>query len=479
MSYEKRVGLTLFAASFAFVGGCVGSALLSQPDFVRYAHSAPMPYHVPQFQGGVALRLAMVHDVIHERFPKHGPAFYRERERLAREKLKTLSPDSDEALALADDIGAGLERQGQSEDAAKVLREKLTRQEKKGLSGRVLYTSYANLGTFMAHANVKKAIGGDPEAKERFKEGLDYVRKSIQVNPEAHFGRETWQVALGEFIVAAIDQPEILKEFDFVGDHLNAWVDPAQGRPTARHGGHTSMGWGYESRAFYVDAMRNPEAVSDLFEQRAEIRLNITKIGAEGRWTSITGLSQKNAVPFDEPVLGIIGMWRQGGGANPHFALCLGEIMLRVGQRYIAWCAFERASRLADKFLPKPDFQQFLREHCANRQKEIEATLSPNEVQDLRPRFEAELAFGEQFQTEYQEYESKKIAASDSINDEHFFDEFNNGREPIATPAGPEEWYVTQVPNYLNKLWYLVSWGLFASGATAMSVALLLRRRAQ
>jgi hypothetical protein len=340
VSHEKRVGLTIFAASFAFVGGCVGSALLPQPDSVRYARSAPMPYHVPKYKGGVALRLAMVHDVIHERFPKHGPAFYRERERLARKKLKSLSPDSDEALALADDIGAGLERRGESEEAAGVLREKLTRQERKGLSGRLLYTSYANLGTFMAHANFKKAIAGDAEAKKRFKEGLDLVRKSIEVNPEAHFGRETWQVALGEFILAAIDRPEFLKEFDFVGNRLGEWVDPVQGRPTARHGGHTSMGWGYESRALYADAMKNPEAVSGEFEIRAEIRSNISKIGAEERWTKTPGLSQKEPVFFDEPVLGIVGMWRQGGGASPHFALCLGEIMMRVGQRYIAWCAF-------------------------------------------------------------------------------------------------------------------------------------------
>ena len=34
-------------------------------------------------------------------------------------------------------------------------------------------------------------------------------------------------------------------------------------------------------------------------------------------------------VAFDEPTLGIIGMWRLCGGAHPYFALALGETMLR------------------------------------------------------------------------------------------------------------------------------------------------------
>jgi hypothetical protein len=33
----------------------------------------------------------MVHDVIHERYPKYGPAHYRERNRLTREKLAALA----------------------------------------------------------------------------------------------------------------------------------------------------------------------------------------------------------------------------------------------------------------------------------------------------------------------------------------------------------------------------------------------------
>src|SRR5262245_49086061 len=190
-----------------------------------------MPYHVPQYAGGLSLRLAMVHDVIHERFPRHGPSYYRERERLARDKFKSLDPNSDEALALADDIGAGLERLGESEAAVKVLREKLARQQEKGVAGRPLYTSYANLGTFLMHAGLKRWAQGHAGGKDQFKEGVELVKQSVVVNPAAHFGRETWQVVMGEFMLAAMNKPELLNQFDFVGNRLDATIDSRTARP--------------------------------------------------------------------------------------------------------------------------------------------------------------------------------------------------------------------------------------------------------
>ena len=176
-------------------------------------------------------------------------------------------------------------------------------------------------------------------------------------------------------------------------------------------------------------------------------------------------------------MLGIIGMWRQGGGANPHFALCVGEVMLRVGQRYIAWAAFERAGRLAERYWPDPAKQQFLRDHCAKRQKQIEETLPAGEVPGLRPRFEAELAFGEQYQKEYQEYEAAKIAAGADIHDPHFFDDFHQGREPIATPPGPEEWLVTERIDYLGEAVAGVAGAVFGVGLAAFAAAALWPRR--
>ena len=47
-------------------------------------------------------RSQILHDVVHERYPRHGPAYYRERERLARERLAVVHPDSETAYGLTE-----------------------------------------------------------------------------------------------------------------------------------------------------------------------------------------------------------------------------------------------------------------------------------------------------------------------------------------------------------------------------------------
>ncbi|QJW95501.1 hypothetical protein [Frigoriglobus tundricola] len=467
----------------------------------------PLPHHVPQYAGGVSLRYAMVHDVIHERFPKHGPAHYRERNRLTTHALAALAPDAPAAFPLADDLAAGLERLGRPNEAVTVVRDKLARQQAKGITGRPLYTSYANLGTFLIHTNAQKALAGDPAARDTFREGVGLVRKSVEVNPEAHFGRERWQAAVAEFLLAAMDNPSLLRTFDCLGNRLERgieeilnretnWVDTGYGRATDVE---FSKGHAADEVPGFFEPGTDP-ADPARWAELSRVRRHVTKVGAEHGWDAVPVPSHRQPVPFDEPVLGIIGMWRQGGGANPHFALAIGEVMLRVGQRNVAWAAFERASRLADRYPPDRSTQEFLREHCRKRQTDIERTLmytppadargpawqnvspplSPADVADLRPRFEGELAHGEGYQRAYQQYEEQRITAGVSLDDPHFFDAFHAGREPIASPVGPEEWFVW-VPR--GKIYEYAArqrraWGAFGAGLAAILAATLMRWRA-
>jgi hypothetical protein len=297
------------------------------------------------------------------------------------------------------------------------------------------------------------------------REGVELVRKSVEVNPEAHFGRERWQAAVAEFLLAAMSDPELLRRFDCLGNRLGLRTEEILDRETNAFG----IGYGRASNpafnrgeaAYQVPGLFEPgadPADPARWDELKKARGFITTVGAEQGWDAVAVPSHRAPVPFDEPVLGVIGMWRQGGGANPHFALALGEVMLRVGQRHVAWAAFERAYRLADRYWPDATTQAFLRAHCRARQADIEKTLlhpapaddrsarqnvgrslSPEEVAALRPRFEAELAHGEGYQRAYQEYEAAKLAAGVPLGDPHFFDAFHAGREPIASPVGPEE----------------------------------------
>lgn len=307
------------------------------------------------------------------------------------------------------------------------------------------------------------------------------MRLRIDFHRHAHEGD-------GEFLLDAMNGPGILHRFDFVGDQLY---------PSARElwqDGSIQEGYGRANKTSFqhrrLTELFPPDIAPDDPAHWAELnqaRENITEIGAEKGWSL---KSLKKSAPFDEPALGIVGMWRQGLGANPHFALALGEIMLRVGQRFIAWTAFERAARMAEQFWPDPAIQQVLRDHCQNRQTQIEESLRrpayplantdpvpQAEIATLRERFDAELAHGESFQRAYQDYEAAKIAAGASIDDEHFYDDFHAGRPSIGTPPGSEEWLQTvRGGSRMRYAWFqFFNWGSLAAGIMAMGVALFPR----
>jgi hypothetical protein len=497
------VVVVLGAASLGFIGGsCAGvvrygflggGTTADHPELVEYA---PLPHHVPKAAGAVSFRFAMVHDVIHERFARHGPAYHRERNRVAREKMKGLRPDVQSAFLLTDDLAAGLARLGKYDEAVTVMRDKLARQRASGNDGGSLYTSYANLGTFLLHDNFEKAASGDEDAKARFREGVDFIRRAVEVNPQAHFGREQWQAAFAEFLLAAMDDPSLLKKFDLLGNRLAWGIEELLNRRATdwkgtEYGRPYSSGFSRGNVQYAVPAFLRPGAVDDpaQWQEVSRIRQYVTKVGAEEGWDDVDVSSHCVPVAFDEPCLSIVGMWRQGAGANPHFALALAETMLRVGQRYVAWSAYERASRLAEQFWPDDEMRRFLRDHCLKRQTQIEQTLthpapgarrqawqhvSPRPpdgtVEKLRPAFEEELAYGEAYQKAYQKYEEEKIAAGGSVLDAKFFDDFFEGREPIASPSGPEEAY-PYVPHEKLARWQraqMLACGVFGAGLAAL-----------
>lgn len=496
-------GFVLFVLSYG--------SLYRQPDnYYRFlAGKIPLPHHVPQYSGAAALRFAMVHDVIHERFTKHGLAWYEARNRRSLELLATLPEDNAARWPLIDDIAVALDRLGKPGEAIPLMRTKLAQQEASGLEGRELYTSFANLGTFLIHANFGGMRKGDAAAVAEFEEGLGFVRRSIEVNPTAHFGREKWQAAIAEFLLRAARDSSLLQRFDCLGNRLDLsiesildrnmnWVEHGYGRAGTPRFWQGKL---YEADfPLYFDRSVKPDA-PESWAALKDIRSFITSVGAEHTWDEVGISSHSKPVPFDEPVLGIIGMWRQGGGANPHFALALGETMLRVGQRYIAWAAFERASELAEGYSPDPKLQEFLRTHCRERQAQLEETLlfsethtrretssrhetpwqhvspppSKQTVDSLREAFRRELQFGLSWQKDYQDFEAAHLGKGKSPNSADFFDEFLRSQPAIASIPGPEEYSVfVRKSTKLNYIWDLaISWGFFGFGVGFMFVAVI------
>ena len=92
----------------------------------------------------------------------------------------------------------------------------------------------------------------------------------------------------------------------------------------------------------------------------------------------------------------------------------------------------------------------------------------------LRAQFDTELKFGESYRERYQAFERRQIAAGVAVDDPHFDDGFAAGPTPIASPVGPEEWFVGIPPArfaaYAGS--YQIARGLYNAGIAAMLGAL-------
>lgn len=135
-------------------------------------------------------------ELITGKFLRHSPEFYRWR---IEDRLKKLETDPNDVRAL-DDLAAAYDKTGQHDRAIEVARsiEKIQ-------PGR--YETAANLGTFLIHAG-------------RLEEGLEHIERAIEINPDAHFGREVVQKQLVQYVLArrASGATLPLGEFDLSKD---------------------------------------------------------------------------------------------------------------------------------------------------------------------------------------------------------------------------------------------------------------------
>lgn len=117
------------------------------------------------------------YELIIGKFLRHSPEFYQWRIQDCEKRIKN-TPDS---VRLYDDLAVAHSKLHNNKTAIKLM---LT---KDSIMPR-LYETYANLGTFYIHDG-------------QLAEGLEYIKRAIKMNPEAHFGRETYQQYVVEYIL--------------------------------------------------------------------------------------------------------------------------------------------------------------------------------------------------------------------------------------------------------------------------------------
>lgn len=119
-----------------------------------------------------------VHELITGKFLRHSPELYHWRIRNRTDLIKKY-PDS---LHYYDDLAMAYDKTGDSKKAIETMlkKDKLKADQ---------YETWANLGLFYMHNG-------------EMQKGVDAVKKALKINPDAHFGRERYQLYLGEYILS-------------------------------------------------------------------------------------------------------------------------------------------------------------------------------------------------------------------------------------------------------------------------------------
>ncbi|MDX1972151.1 MAG: hypothetical protein SFY68_06420 [Candidatus Sumerlaeia bacterium] len=140
----------------------------------------------------------------YDQFP---PEFYEARVQRVTWEI-TKNPDD---FYLFDDLGVAWDRLGKSDDAISIMQAKKERMDRLGdaLENKAEheYRYLANIGTFHVHRWFQK--GKDWTNKEDLVKGRDFIKQAIELNPDAHFGREKYQLMIVDWLIDLPEDPTL------------------------------------------------------------------------------------------------------------------------------------------------------------------------------------------------------------------------------------------------------------------------------
>lgn len=236
-------------------------------------------------------------ELIVGKFLRHSDTFYEWRvkdrtAKLAAVKSGVLELDDEELARVYDDLAVAHDKLGEHDKAIEAIREKAERFPNTGQ-----YETHANLGTFLVHSG-------------RYEAGLAELNRAIEINPEAHFGREKYQILLVEYMLE--------KRGENGEQNL-----PLSDRERHVHGDTPFVTWLFEKQGLLDDQ----GSASEVTATQAEL---------------------------ERALKGLLGMMRFGDYRSPVLLEAVGDVILNVqsssnenGQR-LAARAYLRASEFAD-----------------------------------------------------------------------------------------------------------------------------------
>lgn len=335
---------TLLASTFVLLFASLASACLWDSDTLRDERRG-LP--------GIA-------EVLAGRWERHSAFFYEDRAKRAAATIEREPMN----LAAWDDLAVAYEKLGQVDRAIETI-------ERKAALKPGEYTTEANWGTFLVHR-------GDYEA------GLAHLRRALEINPDAHFGRERYQVMAVEYLLAAKSDPTVFERGSFA--------------------------WPIVLDAHEIKMTTGPE-----YDDRAYAVTGRSKRGE---------LSDSTRSKLDKAIEGVVGMLRFGPGTSPHLYAALGDLLIGRGDFHLAYRAFGRARDLGH---PSPRWIDERLKTC-RRSSERGADFDDVLIAEERSR-------GEAWTSAYQRFEDDRVRRAEPIDDAAraaFYAEHGGPQAPIG-----------------------------------------------
>lgn len=161
--------------------------------------------------------------VLTGRFERWPERYYEMRLARVTDELQKGGLSLTEQLDRLDDAAVALDRLKRSDEAIAMIERKrglLESADPKRVSQKDhWYRFYANAGTLYAHRWF--ARGANREDLEDIERGRDLIAKAIELNPDAHFGREDVQLMTMEWVIASKGEYSLGKHFSgFMKDRM-------------------------------------------------------------------------------------------------------------------------------------------------------------------------------------------------------------------------------------------------------------------
>ena len=264
-----RTSARLRALALALSITCAIGQLYSPPASACYWDNDTLAMEKRRFPEAIEL--------ISGRFLRHSGEYYRWRVEDRRGRLAATgdaAPDEDARQAWTDDLAVALDKLGRHDEAIALLERELARAPDR-------YETRANLGTFLIHAG-------------RLEQGLVHIRRAIEINPDAHFGREVIQQRLVEYVLEVRRARPTGLPLDVrdIKPALQIIRDPKT----------------HESRALEP---RMPWITSPLFGTRG-----------------FAAYAESKGHTRDEALKGVLGMMRFGQHTSPILLEALGDVLI-------------------------------------------------------------------------------------------------------------------------------------------------------